>query len=148
MSSVVLRNRGGDVNYDVRFGHFDAAEGKLDIELELSIADPDNEDAPPELLVRLANLPFAGRSRTLRVRDHHDAWGADDGRPHAFVYSGFHHSDVAARVDVLSHDDAEMTVDITLVTDNVLRYDPPARDSSMSGRCVLRREPRIGMWGP
>ena len=148
MSTIVLRSEGADVPYNIRFGHFDVSDGKLDIALELEIADDDNEDAPPEILVRLANLGFPAQPGTLHVRDHHDDWGADDGKPHAYVYSGFHHTDISAWVDVLSHDDAQLTAEIKVVTDDVDRYDENATDDTMVGQCTLSRQPRSDMWGP
>ena len=85
---------------------------------------------------------------TLNVRDHHEAWDGDGGKPHAYVYSGFHHPNVTASVDVVSHDDGQLTADIKLVTDDVRYYDERTRDNSMTGQCVLSRQPRDEMWGP
>jgi len=148
MNQIVLRSEGADVPYNLRFGHFDVADEKLDIVLELEIADSDNEDSPPEILIRLANLEFRAQPSALHVRDHHDDWGADDGRPHAYVYSGFHHSDVSAWIVVRSHDLAQLTAEIKVVTDDVDRYDESATDNTMAGQCVLTRQAKSEMWSP
>jgi hypothetical protein len=148
VNNILLRTTGADFLYNVSHGYFDDSDGKLDIALELEIADADNEEAPPEILVRLANLELVAQPGTLNVGDHHDAWDGDDGEPHAYVYSGFHHPNVTAAVDVVSHDDGQLTADIKVVTDDVRYYDQRARDNSMAGQCVLSRRPRDEMWGP
>jgi hypothetical protein len=84
---------------------------------------------------------------TLHVRDHHQTWDADDGRPHAYVHSGFHHPNVSAWVDIISRDDAQLTTEIKLVTDDVQYYDERASDSTLAGQYVLSRESRDAMWG-
>ena len=47
MNTIVLRATDTDVPYAVSCGYFDVSEGKLDIDLELEIAEADNEEAPP-----------------------------------------------------------------------------------------------------
>jgi hypothetical protein len=148
MNNILLRATGADFLYNVSHGYFDDSDGRLDIALGLEIADADNEEAPPEILVRLANLELPAKTGTLNVRDHHDAWDGDDGKPHAYVYSGFHHPNVTASVGVVSHGDGQLTADIKVVTDDVRYYDERARDNSMAGKCVLSRQPRDEMWGP
>ena len=148
MNTIVFRATDTDVPYVVSCGHFDISDGKLDIDLELGIGDADNEEAPPEILIRLANLELPAQPGTLHVRDHHETWDGDDGSPHAYVYSGFHHPYVTAWVNVVSHDDARLTADIKVVTDDVRYYDERARDNSMAGQCVLSRRPKDDMWRP
>jgi hypothetical protein len=147
MNTIVLRATGADVLYKVSRGYFDDSEGKLDIALELEIADDDNDEAPPEIQVRLANLEIPAQPGTLHLRDRHNAWDGDDGQPHAYVYSGFHHPSVAASVDIVSRDDSQLTADISVVTDDVRYYDDRARDNTMAGQCVLSRRSRDDMWG-
>jgi hypothetical protein len=147
MNTIVLHAAGADALYNVSAGYFDDSEGKLDIALELEIADDDNDEAPPEIQVRLANLELPAHPGTLHVRDQHDAWDGDDGQPHAYVYSGFHHTNVAASVDIVSHDDSQLIADIQVVTDDVRYYDERARDNTMAGQCVLSRQSRDDMWG-
>jgi hypothetical protein len=148
MNEVVLRSGGEAVPYSIQSGHFDVSEEKIDVALELEIADVDNDESPPEVLIRLANLELPADSGTLHVRDHHDDWGADDGKPHGFVYSGFHHPHVSAWVDILSRDESELTAEIKIVTDDVRYYDERATDNSIIGRCVLTRQSRDDMWHP
>jgi hypothetical protein len=147
MNRIVLRSAGEDVPYDVQSGHFDVADGQLDIALELEIADYDNEEAPPEIMIRLANLELPSQPATLHVRDHHATWDADDGKPHAFVYSGFHHPNVSAWVDILGRDDSQLTAKLVVVTDDVRYYDERATDDTIIGECALTRLSRDEMWG-
>ena len=140
--------RGAAVAYSIQSGHFDVSEGKIDIALELEIADAENDESPPEVFIRLANLELPAQPGTLHVCDHHDDWGADDGNPHGFVYSGFHHPHVSAWVDIVSQDERELTADIKIVTDDVHYYDERATDNAIVGRCLLSRQSRDDMWHP
>jgi hypothetical protein len=146
--SMMLHSHGVDTPYDVRLGQFDSTDGKLDIALELEIADNKNEDAPPEILVRFTNLEFQANSKKLAVRDRHDDWGADDGKPHAYAYSGFHHTKVSGWINVLSHDETRLIAEIKVVIDDVDRYDESATDNALVGQCVLSVHPKNEMWGP
>ncbi len=143
---MLLRVRDTESPYEVRSGQFHVGNGKLDIALELGIGDHDEEDLPPDILVRFANLPFTSAPTKLTVNDRHDHWDADDGAPHAYVYSGFHHAAVSGWIDVLTHDEGRLTVDVTIVTDDVNRYDEAARPSTLTGRVVLSAHPRDEMW--
>ena len=103
MTSMLLHADGVDVPHTILSGHFDVSDGKLDIGLELEIGDDDNDESPREIMIRFANINFHTEDNCLYIRDHHDEWGADDGAPHAYVYTGFHHTDVSAWIEVESH---------------------------------------------
>jgi hypothetical protein len=144
---IVLSSKGADTPYVLRSGQFHISDGKLDIALELEISDADDEDNPPEILVRFANLHFHSSPSKIFVRDRHEHWDADDGEPHAYVYSGFHHDKISGWINVHSHDDKQLTADITVVTDDVDRYDETASDNAIVGQIVLSPHPKDEMWG-
>jgi predicted DNA-binding WGR domain protein len=146
----VLRYGDFDVPYHIVSARFDVTENKLDICIELEIAQADDDDWPPEILIRLTNLAMEAQNPSLHVRDEHKIWDGNDydDRPHAYVYSGFHHGHVSAWVDVEKHQETEMIAAIKIETDDLIRYDEKAKDNLISGVCTLRRAAKEDMWAP
>ncbi len=75
----------------------------------------------------------------VRIIDKHETWDKDDGLPHADVDSGFHHQNVTAHVDVLSHVNDQMAIKLTVTTDDVQYYDERACDNAIAGEITLQR---------
>jgi predicted DNA-binding WGR domain protein len=148
--TLVLRYGELDVPYHIVSAQFDVTDSKLDICIELEIAQEDDDDWPPEILIRLANLILEAQNPSLQVRDEHKNWDGndyDDG-PHAYVYSGFHHLYVSAWVDIEKHHETEMIAAIKIETDDLIRYDEKAKGSSILGTCTLHRDAKENMWAP
>jgi hypothetical protein len=136
--TLVLEISGGEALYAVKSALFRiSTEGKLDASVEAALADPDHEDAPRELLLAIRNSEFGGPGTTVVVRDEHHTWGELDDAPHAYVYSGFHHSHVDVRLDVTSQSKEQLVVALTVTTDDVVFYDERATASTIRGRLVL-----------
>jgi predicted DNA-binding WGR domain protein len=148
--TLVLRYGDSDIPYNVVSAQFDSTESKLDICVGLGIADKSSKEYPPEILIRIANLVIEGQNHSFQVRDEHRNWDDSeyDDRPHAYVYSGFHHVHVSAWVDIESHQETEMIVTIKIETDDVIRYDKKAITNHIVGVCALARTPKEDMWAP
>ena len=149
MSQVFLRHEGGDVPYDVVAAQFDVNDGAFDFSLELECADKDNDDVPPEIMIRLTRMKVDDDGATLYVRAHNDFAKNDYyDYPNAFVYSGFHHTYVTACLAIKSQEESSIVADVRIVTDDVDRYDAKARDHLIFGTCKFSRGKKSNMWGP
>jgi hypothetical protein len=146
MDSFSIHSGEASTSYKLISGGFDVSPGGLDIALELEVNDTGCEEFPPEILLRFSNLP--AQVGTAQVEDYHESWGADDGRPHAYVYSQFHHRLVRARVTVSSMDLDRLLVEFEVSTDDLGHYDERATKTLIIGSCNLGRDCRDSLWSP
>ena len=90
--------------------------------------------------IRFSNLEF----------DEHKNWdeSAYDYMPHGFIYSGFHHNEVSAWVEIKAYAEKEMVASIKIVRDDIIRYDEKAKDNEINGVCTMTRSSMNDMWAP
>jgi hypothetical protein len=134
--------------YTVREARFDLDRARLDVGVELEHVDDPEDDAPCEISIRLASLEWADVPSILAADGPHGFGEAGSTRPRAFVYSGFHHTAVRVRLEVVGLDDDELTADMRVETDDVVRYDDAATRTVITGPLTLRRGARDAFWHP
>lgn len=148
-NDLTLESEGSVFRYKLSAGRFHIAEnGELDLSVEADILDRDRERGPREFVFAVTNCDYRGAGTIVDVADQHQDWTGDDGAAHAFVYSGFHHISVQAQVKVVAHDRDQMTIEATVLTDNVRIRGGNANDTTIRIRCALSRGAKNDVWGP
>ena len=147
-SHLTLRSHGEEARYRISSAVYVLAEdGRLSFSVEAVVADPENESVPRDLSLALWNVRY-GPGQSVRVLDEHDAWGERDSSPHAYVYSGFHHSRVDAHGTVTALAGDRLAAELTINTDDVRFYDERATESVIEGRIVLGPGSISDLWAP
>jgi hypothetical protein len=148
-NTLVLEIHGWEAPYTVAAAVFTiSSDGKLDASVEAALADPDHEDSPREILFAVRNSEFGGAGTAVAVRSEHHTWGGIDDAPQAYFYSGFHHSKVDARLDIISHSDGRLAVALAVNTDDVVFYDERATASTIRGQVVFLSGALGDIWTP
>lgn len=147
-NQLVLRSHGVETPYNVLHALYHVSpDGKLSLSVEAEVADSTG-DAPRDVTLALRNLPFDEEGATLEVRDSHESWGVEDDSPHAYVYSGFHHSHVDARATVSKLPGDRLLLALEITTDDTQFYDDRARESRILGSVILNEAGPADLWAP
>lgn len=119
-NEIIIHSHGAEVRYQMNSGDFyQADDGKIDLSVMADIVDQSAENGPRDLAFALTNCEYLGAGKRVSIKDRHEDWVGDDGAPHAFVYSGFHHVSIAAEFELTLGEGEQLTVEGTLVTDEV-----------------------------
>jgi len=134
--------------YLARDARFDLGGARFDAGVELEHSDESEDEVPRKISIRLASLEWTGAPATLAADGPQVFGQADSTQPRAFVYSGFHHARVRVRFRVVALDGGDLTADLHVDTDDVMRYDEAATRTIITGPLTLRRGQRDSFWHP
>lgn len=147
-NQLTLHSHGVETQYKILDAvYYVSPAGKLSLSVEARIAERDG-DAPRDLSLALRNLPFKKGVSALEIRDRHESWAPEDESPHAYVYSGFHHSHVVAQATVSQVRGGHLLLVLDIATDDVQFYDDRAKESRITGSVILVEAEPADLWAP
>lgn len=143
-----LRSHGVETPYRVVEALYHlTSDGRLNLSVAAEVADS-TDDVPRDLSIAVRNVPYEGEDSVLEVEDIHESWGEDDESPHAYVYSGFHHTRVQARARLSKLANRRLLLVVDITTDDVRFYDERAKDSMIAGSVALQEAGPADLWAP